>query len=133
MPPRTETSAEDALRRLEARLERASDAAERLFSEAASEAAAAAVRMGERLRPGAVPPQGWQSGGADSSRTAADLELLSALWHEARGVLPAEVRERLADAVRELLLACRALIDWYLERLEHRAATPVEVEDIPVE
>jgi hypothetical protein len=133
MPPPTETSAEDALRRLEARLERASGAAERLFAEAASEAAAAALRMGERIRPDGAPAQGWQPGGSEgSSRAAADLELVAALWREARGVLPPEVRDRLAEAVRELLLAVRALIDWYLERLERERGEPVEVEDIPV-
>ena len=53
---------------------------------------------------------------------------------------PAAVRhvpEPLAEAVRELLLAVRALIDWYLDRLE-QAARPSKggggerVEDIPI-
>jgi hypothetical protein len=38
----------------------------------------------------------------------------------------------LAEALRELLLALRALIDWYLERAERRRAAPVEVQDIPI-
>jgi hypothetical protein len=39
---------------------------------------------------------------------------------------------RLVEALRELLLALRALIDWYLERIEHRRAAPAEVQDIPI-
>jgi hypothetical protein len=35
--------------------------------------------------------------------------------------------------VRELLLALRALIDFYLERLNKRGSEPTEVEDIPIE
>ena len=35
-------------------------------------------------------------------------------------------------ALRELLLALRALIDWYLERMEQRRKTPTPVEDIPI-
>jgi hypothetical protein len=31
-----------------------------------------------------------------------------------------------------VLLSLRALIDWYLERLERRRAEPVEVQDIPI-
>ncbi len=34
--------------------------------------------------------------------------------------------------MRELLLALRALIDWYLERVEQRRREPAEVQDIPI-
>jgi hypothetical protein len=34
--------------------------------------------------------------------------------------------------LREVLLALRALIDWYLERTERRRADPADVEDIPI-
>jgi hypothetical protein len=56
------------------------------------------------------------------------LELLRAF----RELIPAELQQRLAEALRQLLLAVRALIDWYLERLEQRRSTPVEVQEIPV-
>ncbi|MHB8657813.1 MAG: hypothetical protein ACYC91_07630 [Solirubrobacteraceae bacterium] len=36
-----------------------------------------------------------------------------------------------ADA-RDLVPAVRALIDWYLERLERRGREPVEVLDVPI-
>jgi hypothetical protein len=42
------------------------------------------------------------------------------------------VLQRIAAALRELLLALRALIDWYLERVDRRRAEPAEVEEIPI-
>jgi lipopolysaccharide biosynthesis regulator YciM len=36
------------------------------------------------------------------------------------------------ELFRELLLAVRAQIDWYLERLEARRSQQREVEDIPI-
>ena len=52
-----------------------------------------------------------------------------------RDAVPAELSRQLAEALRELLLALRALIDWYLERLGDRrpARARVEVEDIPLD
>jgi hypothetical protein len=47
--------------------------------------------------------------------------------------VPPELQRRLAVALRELLLALRALIDWYLERAERRGAAPSEVQDIPIQ
>ena len=49
-----------------------------------------------------------------------------------RDRIPAELQQRLADAVRELLLAVRAFIDWYLERSERHRAEPRQVQDIPI-
>jgi hypothetical protein len=48
-----------------------------------------------------------------------------------RGV-PHELEEQLSALIREILLTLRALIDWYLERLERRSAEP-RVEDIPID
>jgi hypothetical protein len=109
----------DALRRLEERLHRASDAAERLMAEATAE------------RP---PPAGWQSPRGERGQRPAsgDLELLVQVVDSLRELVPGELQQRLSDALREILLATRALIDWYLERLEHRRPGPVEVEDIPI-
>ena len=50
-----------------------------------------------------------------------------------RELIPPEVLERIAAALREVLLALRALIDFYLERLERRRSEPTEVQDIPIE
>lgn len=114
-------AADDALRRLEQRLDRASDAAERLMAEAAASA---------RAEP---PPAGWQAPAQESERgTDGDLELLVQVVQSLRELIPPDLQRRLAEALRELLMALRALIDWYLERSEARRAQPVEVQDIPI-
>jgi len=113
--------ADEALRRLEERLDRASDAAERLFSEARSAA-----------RP--TPPQGgWQTPADDAEATGrGEFELLIGAVGALRERIPADLQRRLAEALRELLLVLRALIDWYLERSERRRAERDEVQDIPI-
>jgi hypothetical protein len=111
-----------ALRSLEERLEQVSEAAERLMEDA------------PRARQTKPPPAGWQQPAEDSSRPpAAELESLLVAIRSLREVIPPEVAQRLIAAVRELLLAIRALIDWYLERLERRRQEPPEVEDIPIQ
>jgi hypothetical protein len=115
----------EALRALEDRLDRATEAAQRLAREAA-DSAARAVR---------TPPAGWAAEpaeGAASSR-GGELDALVSLVESVRDLVPAELRERMLVALRELLLAVRALIDWYLERFEQRRRSQqVEVEDIPI-
>ena len=121
----------DALRRLQQRLDRASEAAERLIGEAA----AAAVR-----RP---PAAGWQarapepepepdSGGRSAPASASEIELLLDAVRALRERIPPELQHRLGEALREVLLALRALIDWYLERTEQRGRAATEVRDIPI-
>ena len=61
-----------------------------------------------------------------------DLEVLVGLVGSLRELVPPELQRRLSEAMRELLLAVRALIDWYLERVERRPPEPAEVEDIPI-
>jgi hypothetical protein len=122
------TTAHDALRRLEQRLDRASEAAERLISEAAQSAASAAGR---------VPPAGWQiprteSDPAGEPGGGGETELLVHVVQSLRDLIPPELQRRLAEAIRELLIAVRALIDWYLERIERNRTEPAEVEDIPI-
>ncbi len=133
------TTAHDALRRLEQRLDRASEAAERLISEAAQSAASAAGR---------IPPAGWQIPRTEPPGTgetpgagerpaagepaAGETELLIHVVQSLRDLIPPELQRRLAEAIRELLIAVRALIDWYLERIERNRTEPVEVEDIPI-
>jgi len=118
---------DEALRRLEQRLGQASDVAERLIAQATGEAAA---RAAARVK---TPPRGWQlreepSGAQPTAETDPLLQVLHAL----RDLVPSDLQRRIAEAIRELLLAIRALIDWYLERIEQRRSAPVEVQDIPV-
>jgi hypothetical protein len=124
----SESSEEETLRRLQERLDRASGAAERLIAEAATESAARAA--GAFRRP---PPAGWQAPrGEEADGHGGDLDLLVQLLESLRDLIPSELQQRLADAVRELLLAVRALINWYLERLERHREEPAEVQDIPI-
>jgi hypothetical protein len=118
----------DALREVRAHLDEAHAAADRLVQEAQRQAEEAA---GDGAQ--GVPPRGWDSGRGDSSTP--DLQALLALLDAVREAVPAELSRQLAAALRELLLALRALIDWYLERLGEPAAgrAEVEVEDIPLD
>ncbi|MDQ6778743.1 MAG: hypothetical protein M3071_21535, partial [Actinomycetota bacterium] len=119
---------EDALRRLNERLDRASGAAERLIAEAAAESAARAA--GAFRRP---PPSGWQAPQPEEAPgRGGELDLLVQLLESLRDLIPPELQQRLAEAVRELLLAVRALINWYLDRLDGHREEPAEVQDIPI-
>ena len=58
--------------------------------------------------------------------------MLSQLSELLQEFVPEDLQKRIAEAIRELLVALRALIDWLVERLERRPSGPVEVRDIPV-
>jgi hypothetical protein len=126
--PAGEPLQDDALGRLEERLDRASQAAERLLADAAE-------RLTAGHRSDAPPPAGWQQAAPErdgSPVLGADADLLLGLFGAVRDRIPPELQQRLAEAIREVLLALRALIDWYLERTERRRADPAEVQDIPI-
>ena len=99
--------------------------AERLVREAQRAAEAAAA--------GAVPPRGWSVPEDDRRPPALDLSQLTALVESLRGVVPPDLARQLADALRELLLAIRAVLDWYIARLEPSPPPDADVQDIPVE
>ena len=61
-----------------------------------------------------------------------DLSALFVLLDGMRRVLPRELEHQFTALVREVLLTLRALIDWYLERLDGRERAP-RVEDIPID
>jgi hypothetical protein len=139
----------ERLRRLTERLDVAAQRAERLLSDSMLAAAAGPGQRGRdddvgRESPGGAafdperpPPAGWERPAGDRSRRdrwldSEELELLMALLGGIRDRIPPELRRRLADAVRELLTALRALIDWYLERVERPAASSPDVRDIPI-
>jgi hypothetical protein len=104
-------------------------AAERLVREAHARAEAAA-----RAAAAGVPPGGYRAAGEEPADPFGDLAALAGLLEAARGALPPELARQLADALRDLLLALRAVIDYSLARLERPAAPPApEVVDIPVE
>ena len=49
-----------------------------------------------------------------------------------RRALPAELQSQFTALIRELLLTLRAVIDWYLERLDSGPPEP-RIEDIPID
>jgi hypothetical protein len=85
------------------------------------------------------PPPWWDefeaargSNGLPPPRGFPDLSPLIAVVDALRRVVPVELQDQLNALQRELLLTIRALIDWYLERLEGSQRATV-VEDIPIE
>lgn len=121
--------AEETLRRLEERLDRASAAAERLMAEAAHGGGNAAGSDSGRE----PPPAGWQAPEAEASPSQdSDLEALIALARSVRDLIPPDLQQRLMSALREVLQALRDLLDWYIERMDRERAQPTEVQDIPI-
>ncbi len=74
------------------------------------------------------PAGGWQR---PEEADAADADALARLLTRLAAIVPPEVWAHLVAAAHELLLALRALIDWYLER-DARQAQPIAVRDIPI-
>jgi hypothetical protein len=144
-------STEETLRRLEQRLDQASAAAERLIAQAAAEAARAGIQAASAGNPGGgarnpgadagnpgagdepdPPPAGWQTAEDTARGPTPELDPFVALVQAMRELIPPDLQRRLIAALREVLLALRALIDWYLERLELKRKQGFEVQDIPI-
>jgi hypothetical protein len=104
--------------------------AERLVREA-TERAEATAREGSAD----VPPHGFAVPQGEPATGSAfpDLSALAGLLELARGSLPPELSRQLAQALRELLIALRAVLDYSIERLEPGEPVAVQVEDIPIE
>ena len=112
----------EAYERMRASLDEAHAEAERLVQEA-----------GARARE--VPPRGWGAAAEEKPRRGpgiGELQALAGLLDLARQSLPPELTRQFLDALRQLLLATRTLIDFWLERIEAQRETPPEVEDIPI-
>jgi hypothetical protein len=86
------------------------------------------------------PPPGWEDfvrengarTGGGARGAIPDFTPLIAIVEALRRAIPHELQEQFNTLQRELLLTLRALIDWYLERLDKPELTP-QVEDIPIE
>ena len=92
--------------------------AERLMREAEARRAPAGRRAARcRRAAGACPA-------TSAARRRSTSAQLAALIESLRGVVPTELTRQLADALRELLIALRAVLDWYIARLE--PAEPAE-------
>lgn len=77
----------------------------------------------------AVPPRGWE---IPRAQPAPEPDALAQLAEQLLTLIPDELRLQLTEALRRLLEALRALIDWCVARLERRASGAVEVRDIPI-
>jgi exoribonuclease R len=100
------------------------EAAERLVREAHRRAEQAAQQAATD-----VPPNGWAIPGQPPQP---DWNALFALLETLKGTLPPELARQLADALKELLIAIRAVIDYSIERLTIGRPPEPEVEDIPI-
>jgi hypothetical protein len=104
------------------------EAAERLVREAQARAEEAV-----RAAAGAeVPPNGWASGAPDADAFP-DLAGLLRLVEAARGAIPPELSRQLSEALVQLLVALRAIIDYSIARLERPGPDERRVEDIPIQ
>jgi hypothetical protein len=93
-------------------------------------------RQTTRPPDGEAPPW-WDefargSNGLPPPRGFPDLAPVIAIVDALRRMVPVELQDQLNALQRELLLTIRALIDWYLERLEGSQRATV-VEDIPID
>jgi hypothetical protein len=101
----------DPLTELRDRVHAAQAAAERLAGEARSQ-------VGELPR-----------------ETRDELDALVGLLRALRELVPPELQQQVTDLIRQVLLLLRAIIDFWVERLEapRAAGGGVEVQDIPIE
>ena|SRR6478609_6912656 len=102
------------------------EAAERLVREAHARAEEAA-----RAAEANTPPHGW-AGPRPSAPAVPDFAALFALVDAAKDTLPPELLRQVADALRELLIALRAVLDYSIDRLDRPTPEARDVEDIPI-
>ena len=88
-----------------------------------------------------VPPQGWASradgagsgpGEHDAGLTE-ELQQLVAVVASLRELVPPELQQQVSDVIRQVLLLLRAVIDYWVDRLDAPRPAEVEVQDIPVD
>src|SRR3954471_5037069 len=109
MPPSADP---DPLRDLRERLQATQDAAARLAGDAArARAAHEAAR---------TPPAGWATE-QERASLRGELEEVAALLTALRGLVPAELQHQVAEVLKQVLLLLRALLDWWVARLDEVA------------
>ena len=64
--------------------------------------------------------------------TRDELDALVALLRALRELVPAELQQQVSDVIRHVLLLLRALIDYWVDRLDAPRPAAVEVQDIPI-
>jgi len=106
------SSPTDPLAELREQIRATTEAAERLAAETA-EARAGAQR---------VPPAGWATPDEQAARQQ-ELQALVVLVEALRDLVPDELKQLVRDVLRQLLLLVRALVDWWVERMDGPDAT----------
>lgn len=126
---------DDAVADLRDRILATKEAAERLHAQAEE-----ARRTEEG---GGIPAGGWATP-QDRSERADEVHALAELVRALRELVPTELRGQVTEILRQLLLLVRAIIDWWVDRLELEStpgARPARradedraphVEDIPI-
>jgi hypothetical protein len=110
MAPHASMPTDDPLDSLRERIRATHEAAERLAGEAAA-----------------------RTSRGDQEETVREAQALVALLQTLRDMVPPELWQQIRDLIRQLLLLIRAIIDWWVDRIEAgpRGAAP-EVEDIEI-
>jgi len=112
--PEPEPEPADPLAALRAGLRSTHEAAQRLAAE------------------GGVPPQGWAAPAGERDGAGNEIAALGAMLQALVDLVPPELQHQLAEVIRQVLALLRALIDFWITRLEsERGAEPV-VQDIPI-
>jgi hypothetical protein len=62
-----------------------------------------------------------------------ELEALVALLRALRELVPAELQQQVSDLIRQVLMLLRAIVDYWLARLDAPPPAGVDVQDIPIE
>jgi hypothetical protein len=65
--------------------------------------------------------------------TRDELDALVALLRALRELVPAELQQQVSDVIRQVLLLLRAVIDFWVDRLDAPRPAEVEVQDIPID
>jgi hypothetical protein len=101
--------------------------------------AAAADRLADQAARAGNGAPGSDAPPPRTDEAAQEAQALVALVGLLRDLVPDELRQQVLDLVRQILRLIRAIIDWYLQRLEAgpRAGQPASrepvVEDIPLD
>src|ERR1700741_5180145 len=91
-----------------------------------------------RLAGAGVPRQGWGAPGAGAAGAEPEpgigdeLQQLVAVVASLRELVPPELQQQVSDLIRQVLVLVRAILDWWIERLEPARGSEPDVEDIPI-
>jgi hypothetical protein len=61
-----------------------------------------------------------------------ELDALVALLRALRELVPPELQQQVSEVIRHVLLLLRALIDYWVDRLDAPRPAEVDVQDIPI-